>query len=82
MVDQKTFKEALQVKLDASVFRAYEKALAADRTREEQDFVIDERLHCLEKSAQSFVTKEYFNEELRDKASLFKIDELKETLDN
>ena len=49
LVDMKTFREALQVKLDACVFRAFEKHLATDRTREEQNFIIDERLHCLER---------------------------------
>ena len=69
------------MKLDSSVFRAYEKALAADRTREEQSFIIDERLHCLEKALPTFVTKEDHAEELRDKASLFKIDEMKDLLE-
>ena len=68
--------------MDSSVFRAFEKALATDRTREEQNFVIDERLHCLEKALPTFVTKEDHAEELKDKASLFKIDELKDLLEN
>ena len=68
--------------MDASVFRAYEKALASDRTREEANFVIDERLHCLERTLQTFITKEEHAEELLDKAPLFKIDEMRELLDH
>ena len=82
LVDQKTFKEALQCKLDANVFRAFEKAIATDRTREEQYFVIDERIHTLETAFPTLVNKDEFADKMEDKASNFKIDEIKSLLEN
>lgn len=81
LVDQKTFKEAMHGKLDINIFRAYEKQVAADRSREERNFVIDERLHNLERALPTFVTKEENAEDMREKASLQTIDELKALLE-
>ena len=81
LVDQKTFKEAMLGKLDINIFRAYEKRVAADRSREERNFVIDERLHSLERALPTFVTKEENAEDMKEKASLETIDELKALLE-
>ena len=81
LVDQKTFKEAMLGKLDINIFRAYEKRVAADRSREERNFVIDERLHSLERALPTFVTKEENAEDMKEKASLETIDELKTLLE-
>ena len=58
LVDMKTFNDRMSNKLDSNVFRAFEKFISSDRTREEQNFIIDERLHCLEKALPNYVTKE------------------------
>ena len=48
IVDMKTFKEVIKHKLDVNIFRAFEKHIATDRSQEEQNFIIDGRLHSLE----------------------------------
>ena len=81
LVDQKTFKEAMRGKLDINIFRAYEKQVAADRSREERNFVIDERLHNLERALPNFVTKEENEIDMKEKASLSTIEEMKSLLE-
>ena len=81
LVDQKTFKEALQNKLDINIFKAYEKQQALDRKREERGFEIDERLHRLEVTIPKLVTKEENEVELGGRVSLDDFEGLKEQLE-
>ena len=68
-------------KLDANVFRTYEKKQALDRSREERNFVIDERLHCLERALPKFVTKEENEADMKEKVDLHMLEEMKSMLE-
>ena len=81
LVDMKTFKETCEGKLDVNIFRAYERQQDLDRKREERNFILDSRLHNLERVIPTFVDREEHEMEMKEKANLDKFDELKSILE-
>ena len=81
LVDMKTFKETCEGKLDINIFRAYEKQQELDRKREERNFILDSRLHNLERVVPTFVDKEEHEQDMKEKANLDNFEELKSMLE-
>ena len=79
-VTKEDFRERLSVKLDNSTFRDYEKMVASDRTQEIKNFSYDEKIHNLQKSLKSYVTKEDLSFEMRDKVTGTMLNPIQETV--